>query len=819
MCCRGCQAVAEAIVANHLESYYRHRTALPQKAQEPVPDVLRELRLFDERDVQASFVRDAGPHQREAALILEGITCAACIWLNEQHLSGLRGVDGVEINYATRRAYVRWDEREVRLSDILKAVADIGYRAHPFDSRRYDEVQRRERRTALWRLFVAGFGMMQVMMYAFPTYIADGEMTADIEALMRAASLLLTLPVVLYSAAPFFSSAWRDLRLRRVGMDVPVALGIAAAFIASVSATITGSGEVYYDSITMFVFLLLGGRFLEMNARARASRGAEELLKLIPAFAERAPGYPGDRATERVSVVQLRAGDHVLVAPGAGIPADGRVVEGETEVDEALLSGESRPVPKRAGDRLAGGAINVASPVWLAVEQVGSNTVLAGILRLLDRAAGEKPAIAQLSDRVARWFVAALLAVAAATAIGWYLHDPSRALWITVSVLVVSCPCALSLATPAALTAATGALTRIGVVVTRGHALETLSRATHVVFDKTGTLTHGHMELVHIEPLGLARNDSLALAAALERGSEHPIGQALGAAASGLAAPQVTEIRNVPGAGIEGRLNSRRVRLGSPRFVAELAGPRPKVNCMRAEPGCTQAALGGEDGWMAVFALADTPRAGSRSLVEALQRSGRKVVLLSGDHEDAAVRLAQELGIEEVKAEATPAEKLAYVRRLQEQGAVVAMVGDGVNDAPVLAGAAVSIAMGGGTQAAQGSSDMILLSDRPEHLAVAFETAARTLRVIRENLIWAVVYNAVVLPLAIAGFVTPWLAGLGMSTSSLAVVLNALRLAKQVPEVKIPGPAVRFLGLQSGRQDSREQGGRSPDSSRLTPHA
>jgi len=784
MCCRGCQAVAESIVAHGLERYYRHRTALPQRGQEAVPAILEQLRLYDSQDVQRSFVREAGDHVREAALILEGITCAACVWLNEQHLSQLPGVLSVDVNYATRRAYVRWDDRRAKLSDILKAVTDIGYTAHPFDTARFDDVQRRERKTALWRLFVAGFGAMQVMMYAYPSYVADGDMSADIEGLMRWASLVLTVPVVLYSAAPFFAGAWRDLRLRRVGMDVPVALGVAVAFLASLWATLRGGGEVYFDSITMFVFLLLGGRFLEMNARAKASRAVDELLKLIPAFAERVPDFPASGATERVAVSMLRPGDHVLVRPGEAIPADGPIAEGVTEVDEALLSGESRPLVRRVGDRLAGGAVNVTSPVVMRVEHIGQDTMLAGIIRLLDRASGEKPALAQLADEVARWFVGALLGVAVLTAVGWWLIDAERALWITVSVLVVSCPCALSLATPAALTAATGALTRLGVVITRGHALETLSRATHVIFDKTGTLTLGRMELIGIETLGaVTSEDALRAACALESGSEHPVARALVAAGGGAAANEfpASEVRNIPGSGVEGILAGRTLRVGTLAFVAELAGALP---ALKADDGCTLVGLGSQGDWVALFRLRDSVRPGAKSLVASLQSSGRRVELLSGDDAAAAERLAADVGITDVVANATPGQKLAHVRALQESGAVVAMVGDGVNDAPVLAGAAVSVAMGGGTQVAQGTSDVILVSNRLEHLAAAFDTAKMTLRIIRQNLSWAVAYNMVALPLAIGGYVTPWMAGIGMSASSLLVVMNALRLTRQDRRLK-----------------------------------
>jgi Cu2+-exporting ATPase len=795
MCCRGCEAVAGAIVAHGLERYYRHRTALPQRGEEAVPAILEQHALYDNHEVQRSFVRESDGHAREAALILEGITCAACVWLNEQHLARLPGVLSVNVNYATRRAYVSWDARRTKLSDILGAVTEIGYTAHPFDTARYDDVHRRERRAALWRLFVAGFGAMQVMMYAFPSYVADGDMTPEIEGLMRWASLALTAPVVFYSAAPFFLGAWRDVLQRRVGMDVPVALGVAVAFVASLWATLRGGGEVYYDSITMFVFLLLGGRFLEMNVRAKAARTVEELLKLIPAFAERLPDFPASSASERVAVSMLKPGDHVLVKPGEAVPADGRIADGATEVDEALLSGESRPLVRRVGDRLAGGAVNVTSPVVLRVEKVGQETVLAGIIRLLDRASGEKPALALLADQVARWFVAGLLGVALLTALGWWLVDPSRALWVTVSVLVVSCPCALSLATPAALTAATGALVRLGVVITRGHALETLARATHVVFDKTGTLTLGRMELLEIEILGaVPADDALSAACTLERGSEHPIARALLAAAgdSGAGETVARARRNVPGFGVEGIVAGRTLRLGTPAFVAQLAGPAPHP---AGADGSTIVGLGGENGWLAWFRLRDSVRPGAKELVTFLIDSGRKVSLLSGDHGDVVARLAAEVGIADATGDATPAQKLEHVQALQERGAVVAMVGDGVNDAPVLAGAAISVAMQGGTQLAQGASDMVLISNRLEHLAVAFGTAEATVRIIRQNLAWAVGYNALALPLAIGGYVTPWMAGIGMSASSLLVVVNALRLAKPYPRIPRDGRASR-LGLR-----------------------
>ncbi|HZX29854.1 MAG TPA: heavy metal translocating P-type ATPase [Rhodocyclaceae bacterium] len=781
MCCPGCQAVAQSIVDNGLSDYYRSRDALPESPREAMPSVLEQLALFDHADFQKSFVRALGETEREASLLLEGITCAACIWLNEQHLSKLPGVTAVDINYATRRARVRWDEARIKLSDILAAIAAIGYRAYPYDAAKNEEISKKERRDAIWRLWVAGFGMMQVMMYAIPVYLAgEGEMSLDIESLMRWASLLLTLPVVIYSSAPFFRSAWRDLKLRRVGMDVPVALGVGASFAASVWATLVQSGEVYFDSVTMFVFFLLGGRYLEMTARQKAVSVTEALAKLLPAFAQRLPGFPADRTPEQVVVADLRVGDMVLVRPGDTIPVDGRVVEGVSSANEALLTGESRPVPKAPGDAVTGGAINTESPLVVQVEQVGEGTRLSAIIHLMERAAAEKPRIVELADRIASRFVGALLLVAAAVAVGWYWFDPARALWITVSVLVVTCPCALSLATPIALTVAAGALAKDGLLVTRGHAIETLARATHFVFDKTGTLTTGRMRLIDVMPLGEAdRGRCLTLAAALEQSSEHPLGVALRFAAEGLVLPAAELVRSEAGQGVEGAVAGAVYRIGRPGFA--LGGSTDGLPPLAAEwlaGGDTVVALGSRGQCLALFRLGDEIRPESRALVADLKSGGKQVVLLTGDAPGVAARVGSQLGIDDVRAGMTPQGKYDAVIGLQAAGAVVAMVGDGVNDAPVLAQAQVSVAMGGGAQLARTQADLVLLSENLDHLRFGLHRTRLTLKVIKQNLWWSFAYNFVALPLAIAGYVTPWLAGIGMSASSLLVVLNSLRIQR-----------------------------------------
>ncbi|NTV96034.1 MAG: cadmium-translocating P-type ATPase [Thiobacillus sp.] len=766
-CCRGCQAVAQTIIDSGNVDYYRLRTDLP-KTPEAALEELKQLKLYDLPEVQQSFVKAEG-EVREASLILEGIVCAACVWLNERHLRQLPGVLSADINFSTHRARVRWDSGRIQLSEILHAVQEIGYLAYPFDTGRQEELFRKERETAIRRLAIAGLGMMQVMMYAIPVYLADeGTMGLDLQALMRFASLILTTPVVFYSAWPFFQGAWRDLKLRRAGMDVPVALGVGLAYAASIYGSMTSSADVYFDSVTMFIFFLLTGRFLEMNARKHSAEAAESLVKLIPAAAIKLPNWPSGREEEMVAAVKLTPGDHVVVGPGDSFPADGTVIEGKSSVDESLLTGESHPVGKHIDSGVIGGTINLSSPLVIRVDKIGADTVLSGIVRLLDRALAEKPRLALIADRVASWFVFALLAVAATVAGIWYLIEPARAFWITVSVLVVSCPCALALATPAALTAALGRLTRMGLLSTRGHALETLAHATDFVFDKTGTLTTGEFRLIETVALRGERAEVLVLAAALEQGSTHPVAAALREAA-GPITEAASQIHYHPGQGLEGNVDGRAYRLGTPSFV----GAEPGI---RGE-GMTVIGLADADGPIAWFGLGDEPRAQAAELVAALKGMGVRLHLFSGDRPENVLALAQQLGIEHARGGMLPEDKLDAVKALQAAGAVVAMTGDGVNDAPVLAQAQVSVAIDQGAEAAQAAADMVLLSSELSRLADGVRIARKTQTIIKQNLAWAVVYNAIAIPAAAMGHVTPWLAGIGMSLSSLLVVLNAMRLS------------------------------------------
>ena len=792
VCCPGCEAIAQAILDRGLQGYDRLRDADLAKPGELPDDAGDDLGLYDDPMVQSRFVRnvraslgmgeavaagDANGTWREAELLLEGMRCVACAWLVEQTLSGMPGVKRAQVIHANNRARIVWNSEETRLSVLLTAVRAVGYRAWPYEQGRLELIEKGERRDALWRLFVAGFGMMQVMMYAVPVYLSDaGSMSADIEQLMRWAGLILTLPVMLYSAAPFFTGAWRDLRAKSPGMDVPVALGIAVAFGASTWSTVVAPGPVYFDSVAMFVFLLLGGRYLELLARQSAGRSLQRLARLIPETAHRFADAPaGGNDTATVPVALLVPGDRVLVRPGEAIPADGELESGFATVNEALLTGESRAVSHKAGAALTGGAVNAGSALIMRITRVGADTVLSSITRMAERALAERPRWVEAAARAASVFVVAILLCALAAGAAWLWIDPSRALWVAVSVLIVTCPCALSLATPVAMTVAIGEMAGRGLVVARGHAIEALARATDCVFDKTGTLTQGRLALLEVRIMGgRAREECIALAAAIEQGSEHPVARALLNAAAGMTLPNAAAFSSVHGGGVEAVISGRRYRIGSAAYVAPLHGRTAPLAWLHCTD--TVAWLGDELGWLAAFRLGDALRPESRRAVASLKRMGKRVHLLSGDAPGVALRTAAELGIDQVRGGATPAGKLAYVRDLQRTGACVAMIGDGVNDAPVLAQADVSVALAGGSDLAQIKADAVLLSDSPAAFADAVALALRARSVMRQNLAWALAYNGVVLPLAFAGMVTPLIAGIGMSASSLLVVLNALRL-------------------------------------------
>jgi Cu2+-exporting ATPase len=726
-CCAGCEAVARTIAGAGFERYYETRTAAA------------------ERPSQRNPIEE--PAGSEASLILEHVRCAACLWLIEQVLRRHPGVTHASVNYATQRAQVRWAAERTSLAAIVESIRSVGYDACPYDPRKQDEVERRERRTALWRLFVAGFGAMQVMMYAFPAYV--DEVGPEAAQVMRWASLLITLPVLVFSCAPFFSGAAREAAQRRIGLDTPIALGLGFGFAASAWATVSGSGEVYFDSISMLAFLLLGARHVEAAARRRAARALDPLLKW------------GNARTYSPNQV-------VSIAPGERIPADGVVLEGASSADESLLTGESRPVPKRAGDELVGGSVNLEQPLVMRVTRAGADTRAAVIARLAERGAASKPRMVETAERVAReltWVI-----VLTAVAGGLYSANP----WVSIAVLVVACPCALALAAPIVLTRASGALLAHGVLLSRAGALQALERATDIVLDKTGTLTTGRISVAKAVPLGALHAEAcLDFARALEASSRHPVARAF----AGESTIEAQAPRNFPGQGIEARVAGRRVRIGNAEFCRDLSLTSPKADASRVY-------LADETGWLAAFELEDSVRPAAPELVADLKSRGLTVHLASGDRDQVVGALGRELGIEHCTGAMTPEDKYRYLERLQREGRVVAMVGDGLNDAPVLARADVSFAMGSGADAAQLRADVVVMGDSLESISRTFQVARRAMRLVRQNIAWAIAYNAIALPLAAAGLIGPWEAALAMGASSLTVLVNALRPLGTEPQWK-----------------------------------
>lgn len=739
-----------------------------------------DLRALDDPLNQAAFTTFAqaqgGAREATSQFRVSGMYCAACAGLIEDALQGVDGVIEARVHSATALALVRWDPQRTRASALVEAVRRAGYGAVP-DAAASARAQREaEQRKALWRLFVAGFCMMQVMMYATPAYVSEpGDITPDMLRLLQWASWVLSLPVLLFSAGPFFSGAWNSLKHRRLGMDVPVSLGIVVTFIASSGATFEPGGifghEVYFDSLTMFVFFLLGGRWLEARARHKVALSLEAGAARLPDSVER---LREDGGTETVAIGRLAAGDRVRVKAGQAFPADGVLLEGRSLADEALLTGESEPVAKQPGDEVVAGSLNLRAPVLMQVLRLGEDTRQAGIVALMRSALTQRPRLVQQAERVAGPFLWTVLALAAGAAAVWSVIDPSRAIWVAVSVLIVTCPCALSLAAPSALLAATGGLARRGVLLQRIEALEGLAAVDTVVFDKTGTLTLDRLELAETRVLAQGADASrlLARAASLASLSSHPASRALVEGAAGAVSDaQWRDVEEHPGQGLEAHDgDGQRWRLGRREWVDA------RLTVEQAPDGAL--CFGSAQGAAAVFVLRETLRGDAEAALAQLREQGLRLAMLSGDAPARAAALAQRLGIGDVRGGATPADKLAAVAAWQAEGRRVAMVGDGLNDAPVLARADVSFAFAHGSAVARSGADVVLLGDRLADVALARTQSLRTLRVIRQNLGWAALYNAACVPLALVGWLPPWAAGIGMASSSLLVVLNALRVSR-----------------------------------------
>lgn len=768
MCCPGCQAVAEAIVAGGLESYYKHRSESSANP-EALPKALKEeLALYDRADIQKTFVQHQG-ELAETCLLVEGISCAACGWLIEKHLRRLPAVTEAWLNLSNHRLQVHWNDSQLPLSQLLNELRQIGYAAYPYQPDEASQKLVQENRHALRQLGVAGMLWMQVMMASMATWPEFNlDLSADMDAILRWISLILTTPIVFYCCGQFFRGALRDLRSRHLTMDVSVSLAIGGAYLAGIWSTLTGQGELYFDAVGMFALFLLAGRYLERRARERTAAATAQLVNLLPASCLR---YDDNGQTERILSRELKVGDCLQIPPGAVLPADGIIVDGRSSIDESVLTGEYLPQARQTGDPVTGGTLNVESPLKVQVTALGLDTRLSAIVKLLERAQATKPRIAEIADHVAQWFLLIVLSVALVVGVIWWQIDHARAIWVVLALLVATCPCALSLATPTALTAATGSLHRIGLLITRGHVLEGLNQIDTVIFDKTGTLTEGKLTLNRIIALpGQDADECLALASALESQSEHPIARAFGRSPY-----QADQVETVAGRGLEGVIKGQRLRIGESAFASQLSGCA--IPDMPSGSG-QWLLLGNENTPLAWFALDDRLREDAPALLQACKTKGWHTLLLSGDTSPMVAEVAQTLGIDDARGGLTPDAKLAILKQLHEQGRRVLMLGDGVNDVPVLAGADISIAMGSATDLAKTSADAVLLSNNLNSLVQAFALAKRTRRVIIENLAWASLYNGCILPFAAIGWVTPGWAAIGMSLSSVTVVLNALRLTR-----------------------------------------
>jgi Cu2+-exporting ATPase len=758
-CCAGCAAAARWIRDAHLDDYYRLRSAHGRRIDAGATD----LGAWDRDEIQAGHVRDTDLG-REITLVTDGMRCAACAWLIDRALEREPGMLEVSANAITGRIRLVWDPTRTQLSAPLQRLAALGYRAGLARGTGIERARQAERRRWLLRLGLAGLGALQAMMFAEALYLdTSGQMPLPTRDFLRWVTFLIATPVVFYAGWPFLAGAWRELRHRQPGMDTLIASGSLLAWAGSVVETLRGGPQVWYDTAVMFVFLLLAARLIEQRARAVATAQVDALAQAYPALATR---ERADGSSETVALARLDRGDIVRVAAGESLPADGQLLDAPAQFSEALLTGESRPVTHVPGASVYAGTICLAQPVRLAVTAVGQATRLSTLTRLVEQAQAHRPRIARVADRIASRFVLVLLIVAIVVYIGWHSHAPQRAFEVLLSLLVISCPCALSLSVPAALATAHGQLSRLGVLATRPDALETLAQATDLVFDKTGTLSTGELELIGVTPLAaVPAAQLLRWAAALERDSRHPIATAFAQAGT---LPQVRGLRELPGEGIEGEVDGRALRLGTAAFAA-------------GQPDDGELWLGDGRSALARFQLRERARDDAAEVAHTLRRQGLTLHLYSGDATGTVADFAARVDIADAVGRLTPEQKLARVRALQAEGRIVAMVGDGLNDAPVLAGANVSLVVASAAALAQQAGDFVLTQASLQRVPQAIALARRAQQIIRQNLGWAIAYNLVALPLAASGRVTPWIAALAMVLSSLTVTLNALRLTRTSP--------------------------------------
>ncbi|MEW5756266.1 MAG: heavy metal translocating P-type ATPase [Pseudomonadota bacterium] len=784
-CCSGCATVCQAIHDSGLEGFYR-KVRIAELA--PPPEVTEDLAQYDLPDIQAEFVTRQGD-LREAMLLVEGVHCAACVWLIEHALRPLEGVLIAEVNLAHHRLRLRWDSRRIQLSHILKRLHAIGYAAVPYDPERAEGAAARQSKSLLYRMAFAGFGAMNMMWISISIYAADlsaSGMDMEHRAFLHGVALLLATPVLLYSGWPFMSAAARGLLHRQMTMDLPITIGVLATYAYSVYGTLTGIADVYFDVVVTFLFIILVGRYLESLSRRNASSATARLMELQPRSALLQTGE-GERL---VSVRSLAVGDRVLIRPGEKVPVDGRVIEGSSQIDESMLTGESLPVDKDIGAKVVAGTVNGHGALVVEVEQLGQETALAKIIHLVEVAQGTRAPIQRLTDRVVPWFVLATLSLAALTFLYWInALDFDTALMAAVSVLIITCPCAFGMSTPMSIVVGVGHGARNGVLVRNGAALEALSGVNHIVFDKTGTLTEGRMSVVRCEVLpGEERESVLAWCAALEARSEHTIAKAIvryvDEQGIDYRGRDVRGFENIPGRGVQAQIDGITVRAASALWLRELALDAPE-SLQSLQRGIEQAMgvavyLVVAERVIGVIAVQDQVRAKAKEVIAALRQRGIGVTMLTGDSRVAAERVAQELGADiEVIAEVLPQDKDKVIAKLQAQGKKVAMVGDGVNDAPALVRADVGIAMGSGTDVSLDSADLILMSNALDRIPFAVELAGHTMRTIRQNIAISLGYNVILVPTAMGASLTPVFASIAMPISSLLVIGNAILIRRR----------------------------------------
>lgn len=752
--------MAELISFAGLQDYYQYRDE-PAVKPESSND---EWSAYAQPSIATQYVRVNSANNFSAIILVDGIRCAACSWLIDRMLRRDPAITEVNVNIATSRAQVSWKGEPTHFAQLMRTLASLGYKPHPMDAAGIQQHTSDERRSMLKRLGIAGVGMMQVMMYVLPMYVRT-DMDTSVRHYLQLTGLLLTTPVLFYSGWPFVASAWRAIKSKTINMDVPVTLALLLAYGASVRNTLTQQGETYFDSVCMFIFLLTLARFVVMTVRHRSHSVTDALVRIQPRIAHRV----SNEVVNDIAVHQLCVNDVVLVRAGEAFPADGVIVNGQSSVDESLLTGESLPIARAMGDKVMAGSVNVSAPLQVLITRIGQDTVLSGVIALLEQVHSSKSNSVVMADRISRWFLHGILLVTTVIAVTWWLVDPSRVFSTVLAVLVITCPCALSLAAPAVIAATTSALAKRGLLVTNADAIEHLSQITKMSFDKTGTLTTGKISITRTNLLSdLTQTQCMSIAAALEHAADHPISRAFIAGDSKLIA---NEVKVIAGGGVEGMIDGKLYRIGNAAFVSEL------VNRPANASNDQLIWLGSSQKFIATFELNDPLRLEAHAVVGALRILGVDSAILSGDSTATVENIAHQCGITDYHSRQSPADKVQKLKQYQ-RNSTVAMIGDGINDAPVLGAATVSIAMGAGTSLAQASADAVLVNNSLSVLPQAIQLARKARRIMKQNLYWAAIYNFSAVPLAALGYITPWVAAAGMSFSSILVVLNATRVMR-----------------------------------------